>query len=109
MIHTGVGACFRHESRSDPIRIVWYTGRMNDDQFMKLFTYMEKRFDEVDKRFEAVDARFDHLEKVIDGYAAKLDTYAQEMAGMQFKLNRLEKYIQVLADKAGVDLDAIRV
>jgi len=76
---------------------------------MKLFKYIEEFRGDVNKRFEAVDARFDHLEKVIDGYAGKLDTYAQEMAGMQFKLNRLEKYIQVLADKAGVDLDAIRV
>jgi len=33
--------------------------------------------------------------------------YAQEMAAMDHKINRLERYIQVLADKAGVDLDKI--
>lgn len=82
---------------------------MNDDQFTKLFKYMEKRFDAVDKRFEDVDARFDRLETIIDGYAAKLDTYAQEMAAMQFKLNRLEKYIEVIAEKTGVNLDAIHI
>lgn len=41
------------------------------------------------------------------GYAGKLETYAQEMAAMSHKINRLERYIQVLADKAGVDLDKI--
>ncbi|MBM3209966.1 hypothetical protein FJZ39_01320 [Candidatus Saccharibacteria bacterium] len=46
---------------------------------------------------------------VIDGYAAKLDTYASKMAAMQHKIDRLEKYIQILAQKTGVDLDAIYI
>jgi hypothetical protein len=29
------------------------------------------------------------------------------MAAMDHKINRLEKYIQVLANKAGVDLDSV--
>ena len=33
----------------------------------------------------------------------------RKMAAMDHKINRLEKYIQILADKAGVDLDSIRV
>jgi len=81
---------------------------MSEDQFTKLFKYIEKRFDGVDMRFEKVDRRFDHLEDIIDAYAGKLDTYVQEMAAMQFKLNRLERYIEVLAEKAGVNLDAIK-
>jgi hypothetical protein len=31
------------------------------------------------------------------------------MAFMDHKINRLEKYIQVLAEKAGVDLDLIKI
>ncbi len=34
---------------------------MSEDQFTKLFNYMEKRFDIVDKKFEMVDKRFDLL------------------------------------------------
>lgn len=82
---------------------------MTEDQFTKLFKYMEKGFSDIDKRFEMVDKRFDLLTNIIDGYAGKIDTYAQEMAAMDHKINRLEKYIQVLADKAGVDLDRIHV
>ena len=86
---------------------------MNDDQFTKLYKYMQKGFADVDKKFEQIedklDKRFDLLTNIIDGYASKIDTYAQEMAAMDHKINRLEKYIQVLADKAGVDLDRIHV
>jgi archaellum component FlaC len=82
---------------------------MNDDQFTKLFTYVEKRFDAVDEHFDRQNQRFDDVTNLIDGYAGKLDNYAQEMAAMDHKIMRLEKYIQVLADKAGVDLDAIHI
>ncbi len=34
--------------------------------------------------------------------------YAQEMAAMDHKINRLERYIQILADNADIDLDKIR-
>lgn len=78
-----------------------------DKAFEKMFMHMEKRFEVVDKNFEAVDKRFDLLTNIIDGYAAKIDMYAQEMAAMDHKINRLEKYIQILADNAGIDLDKI--
>jgi len=81
---------------------------MSEDQFTKLFKYMQKGFADIDNRFELVDKRFDKLTSIIDGYANKIDTYAQEMAFMDHKINRLEKYIQVLAEKAGVNLDLIK-
>ncbi len=45
---------------------------MSEDQFTKLFVYMEKRFDNVDKRFEAVDKRFDDLTNLIEAMLVKL-------------------------------------
>lgn len=84
---------------------------MNDDQFTKLFKYMSDRFDKIDATLEqkADKDDVDMLKNIIDGYAGKLETYAMEMAAMQHKIDRLEKYIEVLADKAGVNLDAIHV
>lgn len=82
---------------------------MQEDQFTKLFKYIQEFRQEVDSRFNAQDRRFDDLTNLIDGYAARLDTYAQEMAAIDHKVSRLEKYIQVLADKAGVDLDSIHI
>lgn len=84
---------------------------MSDDQFTKLYAYMQEQFalvnEKLDEKADKKDVEM--LKNIIDGYAAKLDTYAMEMAAMQHKIDRLEKYIQVLADKAGVDLDAIHV
>jgi len=42
-----------------------------------------------------------------DNYTVRTDMYTQQMAAMSHKINLLERYIQVLADKAGVDLDKI--
>lgn len=81
---------------------------MSDNQFSKIYRYIQEQFKNIDNRFDSVDNRFDLLTSVIHGYAGKIDVYAQEMAAMEHKINRLEKYVQVLDDKAGVDLDAIR-
>lgn len=84
---------------------------MSDDQFTKLYTYIasiDKKLDGVTEGMATKDG-IRQLESVIDVYASKIDTYAQEMAAMDHKIQRLEKYIQVLADKAGVDLEAIHV
>ncbi|HEY8791042.1 MAG TPA: hypothetical protein VIM10_18190 [Actinopolymorphaceae bacterium] len=82
---------------------------MSEDQFTKLFKYMQEFRQDVGDRFGEVDKRFDDLTNLIDGYAGNLDTYALEMAAMDHKISRLEKYIQVLAAQAGVDLDRIHV
>lgn len=82
---------------------------MSEDQFAKLFKYMQAFRKEVGDRFGEVDKHFDDLTNLIDGYAGNLDAYALEMAAMDHKIGRLEKYIQVLAAQAGVDLDRIHV
>ena len=82
---------------------------MSEDQFTKLFKYMQEFRQDVDGKFSIVDKRFDLLTDIIDGYASKIDTYAQEMAAMDHKISRLEKYIQVLADNAGIDLDKVHI
>jgi len=82
---------------------------MSEDQFMKMFKYMEKRFDNVDDQFKYVKKELNDLRNVIDGYAGKIDSYSLEMAAMGNKLRRLEKYIEVIAEKANIDLDVIHV
>lgn len=37
----------------------------------------------------------------------KSNLFAEEMLFLEQRINRLEKYIEVLADKAGIDLKAI--
>lgn len=80
---------------------------MTQDQFSKLFLYIQDFRREVDSRFDAIDKRFDSLLAIVDGYANKVDSYAQEMTFGDQKVNRLEGYINVIAEKVDVDLSKI--
>ena len=84
---------------------------MSDDQFTKLFKYMEEFRKEVDKRFDETATKQDveNLRNTVIDFAGHLDDYAAEMAAMSHKIDRLEKYIQVLAAKTGVDLNTIHI
>lgn len=77
---------------------------MSDDQFMKLFKYVEETRHEVAEIKETMATKDDirTLTTIIDGYSSKLDDYAMEMAAMQHKIDRLERMIDYLAAKAGV-------
>lgn len=56
----------------------------SNDDFTKLFIYMEKRFDAVDEKFEAVDARFDRIERILDksagDYKSLVDEHTAEVS-----------------------------
>lgn len=64
---------------------------MSDDQFTKLFKFVQKIDTKVEHLQENVSTKSDvqHVLTVIDGYVAKLDTYATEMATMQHKIDRV--------------------
>ena len=53
---------------------------MSEDQFTKLFKYMQEFRKEVDGRFNEHDKRFDEVINLIDGYGGKIDSYTQEIA-----------------------------
>lgn len=76
---------------------------------MKLFKYVEETRAEVREIKETMATKDDirRLESVIDSYAAKIDDYAKEMAAMQHKIDRLERMIHFLADKAGIPRDTL--
>lgn len=84
---------------------------MSDDQFTKLFKYIEEFRHSIEVKLDekASQKSVDSLTNSVDSYAAKLDTYTMEMAALDHKMSRLEKYIQLLAAKAGVDLDGIHI
>lgn len=77
---------------------------MSDDQFTKLFRYVQ----EIDQKVDRIEANmvtkadYNNLLNIMDGYAAHLDTYMTEMAAMQHKIDRLERMIDYLAEKTGV-------
>ena len=54
---------------------------------------------------EEMKQSFSDLQISVDAYAKKADTYCQEMVMLSHKVNRLEKWIQEIADKVGIRLE----
>ena len=76
---------------------------------MKLFKYVQSIDQKVSRIEEEMATKEDIrvLTTIIDGYAAKIDAYATEMAAMQHKIDRLERMIDYLAEKAGISKQAL--
>jgi ferritin len=72
---------------------------MSDDQFTKLFTYMEKRFDDVDRRFAEVDRQFAQVMGALDHLFKAQDKHEQERLAMIRQLDRHEQWIEAAAPK----------
>lgn len=79
---------------------------MKDDQFTKLFRYMEKRFDEIDKRLDTMATK-DDISKVydiLDQHTAMLEDLTAETAALKFSDDRQTCQIEHIARQTGVDL-----
>lgn len=77
---------------------------MSQDEFTKLFKYMQKEFKNIDKRFDDQSNSINELRNDVDGYAKQAETYMQEMLAISHKMDRLERWINEIAEKTGVRL-----
>lgn len=81
-----------------------------DKGFDEVYEKMGKGFNELDEKIDNVRIELKHdfhiLQTAVDGYAKKSDTYFQEMVMMAHKVDRMERWILQLAEKAGVQLKA---
>ena len=80
---------------------------MKEDEFTKLFKYMQSEFNKINSRLEetATKEELDRLTSAVDAYAKKVDDYTQEMLMLAHKVDRLEKWITQIAAKTGVKLE----
>ena len=79
---------------------------MSDDQFTKLFRYMEKHFDEIDKRLDTMVTK-DDISKVydiLDQHTAMLEDLTAETSALKSSDNRQTRQIEYIARQTGVDL-----
>jgi len=53
---------------------------------------------------EEMRVNFSTLQTSVDAYAKKADTYFQEMVMLAHKVDRIEKWVQGLAEKVGMKL-----
>jgi archaellum component FlaC len=77
---------------------------MSEDQFTKLFKYIESRFSDMDKRFDGVHQDIDGLRNAVDSFAKQALDLQQEFIMLSRKVDRMETWIQQIAKKTGVEL-----
>ena len=75
------------------------------------FDQQDARFDQQDARLDRIEARLDKLEAshsrlmdTIDGFIKRIDEYETELVARDHKIQRLERWIEQIAEKTGVEL-----
>lgn len=76
-----------------------------DKDLSELVQYLDDKFVGIDKRFDEMKQDFVDLQTSLDTYAKKADTYFQEMVMLSHKVDRHEKWLQLMAEKLGIKLD----
>ena len=80
---------------------------MSDDQFTKLFKYIEDFRSEVNSKFDdtASQASLDRLTNTIDGFVKRLDDNEIEDTAMKNQFNRLLEWARKVSEKTGIPLE----
>jgi hypothetical protein len=77
---------------------------MSDDQFTKLFKYMQGIHTEMQEGFKRVDKRFDHVYSVLDSILKQLESHDQELLIADYQRERHEGWIKQLAENTQTQL-----
>lgn len=78
---------------------------MITDEDIKRIIQAEREIFTTKDDFEELKQLFSNLQSSVDAYAKKADAYFQEMVVLSHKVNRIEKWVQQIADKVGIKLD----
>ncbi len=79
---------------------------MSQDEFTKLFKYMEERFGAIDDKLENMATK-DDISKILnrlDSIEKKLEIDDDERLVMGHQLERLDKWVHGVADRIGYKL-----
>jgi ABC-type transporter Mla subunit MlaD len=78
---------------------------MSQDEFTKLFKYLEEFRAEVNKRFEQNEHDHANVLAAVAELGSHLKDYHQELLLLAHKVDRLERWIQQVAQVTGVKLE----
>lgn len=80
---------------------------MSEDQFTKLFVYMEKKFDRVDTQLEqtATQSSLDGLINTIDQFVKRLDDNETEQVSRDAQFDRLLDWARKVSKQTGIPLE----
>ena len=82
---------------------------LTDQDVQKIIQALEEVFstkEDFEKFKDEMKISFSNLQTSVDTYAKKADTYYKEMAALNHRINRLEEWIQQVANKVGIELQA---
>jgi len=71
---------------------------------LKLFKYLDKRFDTVEADIAKLDEKYDWLLKTLDKFLKRLDDFEANELGRDAQLARHDRWLHQLADKTGLEL-----
>ncbi len=77
---------------------------MSQDEFTKLFKYIQEFRTDVDKKFEANDRKHAETQAAIAELGAQLKDYHVELLLLGKKVDRLEQAVLHIAQETGVKL-----
>ena len=77
---------------------------MNDDQFTKLFQYIQEFRAEVNGKFDDVYSRIDRLTDTIADFVKQLKDFEAEQAARDAQWERLLEWAREVSKKTGVPL-----
>jgi len=77
---------------------------MSDDQFTKLFRYMQREFKAVRQDIAAVRTGADEYANNVDAFAKQNETYMQELLALGHIVDRHDSWIHQVAKASGVKL-----
>lgn len=80
---------------------------MNDDQFTKLFSYIEDFRAEVNGRFEksASQDSLDSLQRTIDKFIGRLDDQEIELRARDNQFDKLLEWAKKVSEQTGIPLE----
>lgn len=77
---------------------------MSEDQFGKLFKYVQEGFSGVDKRFDEVHNELIDIRGAIAELSAQVRDYHQEMVILSHQVDKMREAIKQIARETGVKL-----
>lgn len=79
---------------------------MSEDEFTKLFKYIEEFRSEVNRRFDntASKSNMDHLVNTLDTFLKRLDANETEQLARDAQFDRLVEWAKLVSKKTGVPM-----
>jgi SMC interacting uncharacterized protein involved in chromosome segregation len=78
-----------------------------DDEFIRLFKYMQEFREETNERFNKVDQDINDLANAMDALANHYDTHDKEIVALNSQTSRHEDQIEGIARAIDLDLTAL--